>query len=99
MTINIQYLHMATSESMNNYVTEKLERLYKKYEWIINAEVHFGVEHNAIQKGKICKIELSAPGPRIFASSDEDNYEDAVKRTIKDLEIQLKKRKEVFKTY
>ncbi len=99
MTINIQYVHMATSESMSNYVTEKLKRLYKKYEWLISAEVHFAVEHNAKEKGKICKIELSAPGPRIFASSDEDNYEDAVKRTIKDLEIQLKKRKEVFKTY
>ena len=99
MTINIQYVHMATSETMNNYVTEKLERLYKKYDWVINAEVHFSVEHNAKEKGKICKIQLSAPGPRIFASSDEDNFEDAVKNTIKDLEIQLKKRKEVFKTY
>ena len=90
---------METSESMNNYVTEKLNRLYKKYEWIIKAEVHFGVEHNAKEKGKICKIDLSAPGPRLFASSDEDNYEDAVKRTIKDLEIQLKKRKKIYKTY
>ena len=99
MTINIQYVHMATSEAMDNYVTEKLENLHKKYDWVISAEVHFQVEHNAKDKGKICKIELSAPGPRIFASSDEDNYEDAVKRTIKDLEIQLKKRKEVFKTH
>lgn len=99
MTINIQYVHMATSETMDDYVTRKLERLYKKYDWIIKAEVHFEIEHNAIENGKICKIELSAPGPRIFASSYEDNYEDAVKRTIKDLEIQLKKRKEVFKTY
>lgn len=99
MTINIQYVRMTTSEAMNNYVTRKLERLNKKYEWLINAEVHFLVEHNAKENGKICKIELSAPGPRIFASSDEDNYEDAVKNTIKDLEIQLKKRKEVFKTY
>lgn len=99
MTINIQYVHMKTSESMDHYVTEKLKKLHKKYEWLIKAEVHFEVEHKAKEKGKICKIELSAPGPRLFASSNEDNYEDAVKRTIKDLEIQLKKRKEVFKTY
>jgi putative sigma-54 modulation protein len=84
---------------MSNYVTDKLERLHEKYDWIINAEVHFEVEHNAKENGKICKIELSVPGPRIFASSDEDNYEDAVKRTIKDLEIQLKKRKQVFNTH
>ena len=84
---------------MDHYVTKKLKKLNKKYEWLIKAEVHFEVEHKEKEKGKICKIELSAPGPRLFASSNEDNYEDAVKNTIKDLEIQLKKRKEVFKTY
>ena len=99
MTINIQYVHMDTSEAMSEYVNEKIDVLAKKYEWIISAEVHFEVEHNAKQNGKICKIELSAPGPRIFATSDEDNYEDAVKKTIKDLEKQLKKRKETFSSH
>lgn len=99
MTINIQYVHMATSEAMNEYVTKRLNKLGKKYEWIINAEVHFSVEHNDKTKGKICKMELSLPGPRIFAASNEDNYEDAVKNTISDLEKQLKKRKEIYKTH
>ncbi len=44
-------------------------------------------------------MELSLPGPRIFAASNQDNYEDAVKNTIKDLEKQLKKRKEIYKTH
>lgn len=99
MTINIQYVHMATSEAMNEYVTGKLQKLAKKYEWVIGAEVHFEVEHKSKEKGKICKMELSLPGPRIFASSNEDNYEDAVKNTIKDLEKQLKKRKQTFQTH
>ena len=99
MTINIQYVRMATSETMDAYVTKKLENLGKKYEWVIGAEVHFEVEHNDKEKGKICKMELSAPGPRIFASANEDNYEDALKRAIKDLEKQLQKRKQIFKTH
>lgn len=99
MTINIQYVHMATSEAMNTYVTEKLEKLGKKYEWIIGAEVHFEVQADPKGKGKICKIELSLPGPRIFATSDEKNYELAVKETISDLEKQLKKRKDTFKAF
>jgi putative sigma-54 modulation protein len=90
---------MTTSESMSEYVTEKLDLLYEKYDWLIKAEVHFEVEHNDKTKGKICKIELSAPGPRIFARSNESNYEVSVKRTIKDLEIQLKKRKQNFHKY
>lgn len=99
MTINIQYVHMLSSEAMSDYVTEKLKNVHSKYEWIIKAEVHFEVEQKAKEKGKICKIELSAPGPRIFASSNEENYEEAVKKTIKDLEVQLKKRKQVYNNH
>jgi len=99
MKINIQYVHMATSEAMSDYVQERLEKLGNKFDFIIAAEVHFQVEHNDKTKGKICKIELSLPGPRIFATSNEDNYEDAVKNTIKDLEKQLKKRKKVLKPH
>lgn len=96
MTVNIQYVHMATSEAMNEYVTKKLQKLGNKYEWIISAQVHFEHENNAKIKGKICKMELSIPGPRIFATSNEKNYELAVKETIKDLEKQLEKRKQTF---
>ena len=89
MTINIQYVRMDTSEAMNEYVTGKLEKLGNKYDWIISAQVHFEVIHDPKGKGRICKMELSLPGPRIFATSNEENYESAVKETIKDLEKQL----------
>lgn len=92
MKINIQYLHMLTSETMTQYATEKLEKLGEKYDWVINANVTFESEKN----GKRCKIELSLPGPRIFAVSNQNNYELAVKATIKELETQLKKRKELI---
>ncbi len=99
MTINIQYVNMATSEAMNTYVQDKLGKLGKKYEWVISAQVNFEVIHDPKGKGKICSMELSLPGPRIFATSNEKNYESAVKETIKDLEIQLKKRKHQFSTH
>lgn len=99
MTINIQYVRMATSEAMNTYVTRKLQKLGKKYDWVIAAEVHFETQHDPKGLGKICKMELSLPGPRIFATSNEKNYELAVKNTIKDLETQLKKRKKTFQTH
>ena len=99
MTINIQYVHMATSEAMNAYVTKKLEKLNRKFDWIISADVHFERIQDPKGKGKICKMELSVPGPRIFAASNGKNYELAVKETINELQGQLKKRKDNFKTY
>ena len=93
MIIIIQYVKMKTSETMSEYVTKQLEKLSKKYNELIKATVFFKAEHDPTGKGKICEIELSLPGPKIFATSNEKNYEMAVKETISDLEKQLKKRK------
>lgn len=99
MTKNIQFLDMPTSEAMTEYITEKLGKLEQKYDWIISANVSIEKRNDPKGKGKVCKMELSLPGLRIYAESDESNYEASVKETLKDLEIQLKKRKETYKTY
>jgi putative sigma-54 modulation protein len=90
---------MSTSETMEAYTLSKLDSLVKKFDKIIKANVFFKKENDSKDKGVICEIELSAPGPRLFASSNEKNYELAVKHTIKDLETQLKKRKGITKPY
>ncbi len=87
---------MKTSESMATYTTKKLQKLAKKYSWLIRADVFFKIEKDPTEKGHICEMELSLPGPKIFAVSNEKNYEMAVKETIKDLDKQLKKRKAQF---
>ena len=95
MTISIQYVKMPTSEALTAYTEKRLEKMAKKYNWLISAEVYFKVEKerdpNAL---KICEIELSCPGPTIFARSKEKNWEMAVKETLADLGRQLRKRKE-----
>ena len=99
MKIDIQFVNMKTSETMNDYTISQLNKLSKKYDWIINANVFFKKENDATEKGSICEIELSENGPRLFASSNEKNYELAVKNTLSDLEKQLKKRKAKMKPY
>lgn len=99
MTINIQYVGMATSESMNAFVNEKLEKLAVKYEDIIAVEVYFENLNDPKGNGKVCKMEVSLPGPRVFAESDESNYELAAKNTISDLDVQLRKRKELLRAH
>ena len=96
MTINIQFINLDYSDSLAEFTKEKLNKLADKYEWLISADVFFKEEGTNPEKGKICNIRLSLPGPQIFATSDEKNYEMSVKETISDLEIQLKKRKQTF---
>lgn len=99
MTVNIQYVGVDVSETLSAFTEEKLEKLFSKYEFLINAMVYFKQEGSDHEAGKICNIELSLPGPRIFATSNEHNFEVSVRETISDLERQLKKRKQVYKTY
>ncbi|MFH4968025.1 HPF/RaiA family ribosome-associated protein [Gaetbulibacter sp. M240] len=99
MTVNIQYVDLDVSETLSEFTREKLEKLFNRYEFLISASVHFKQEGSDHDAGKICSIELSLPGPRIFATSNTHNYEVSVRDTINDLERQLKKRKQVFKTF
>ena len=99
MTVNFQYVNVDVSGTLSAFTEEKLDKLFNRYEFLISAAVKFKHDDNFHNKGKICDIELSLPGPRLFATSNEANYEVAVRETIKDLERQLKKRKEVYKVY
>ena len=99
MTVNIQYVGVDASETLSAFAKEKLEKLFNRYEFLITASVHFKQDEKDHNDGKICKIELSLPGPRIFATSNERNFEVSVRETIGDLNRQLKKRKQVYKTH
>jgi ribosomal subunit interface protein len=99
MTVNFEYVGVDVSDTLNAFTEEKLEKLFTRYEFLISATVRFKHDSKSHTKGKICDIELSLPGPRIFATSDESQYEVSVRETIRDLERQLEKRKEVYKTH
>lgn len=99
MTVNFQYVNIDTSETLSVLTEEKLKKLANKFEFLISAQVYFKHDEKDHETGKICNIELSLPGPRLFATSNKKNYEMAMTETIKDLERQLKKRKEVFSTH
>ena len=99
MTVQIQYLHMPESESLSGIVTRNLEKLAHKYPFLIRAHVFFKMGNSTDGNNKICEMELSAPGPRIFAKSIEDNFEKAAAETLHDLERQLRKRKGKFSNH
>lgn len=99
MIVNFQYVDVDVSDTLSEFTKEKLGKLFNKYEFLISAMVYFKQDEKDHDAGKICNIELSLPGPRIYATSNEHNFEVAVRETIKDLERQLKKRKQVYKTH
>lgn len=93
MKTQIQFVHSEKQASAEQLVQRKLDSLENKYDWIISADVMFREERSTSGKGKVCAIELSLPGPKIHASSNDDSFEAAAAETVRDLEKQLKKRK------
>ena len=69
MNINIQFVKVKTSESLSKFITEKLQRIFNKYEWIIRIDVFIKVENDPTEMGNICDMEVSLPGPKLFAIS------------------------------
>ena len=99
MKIDIQFVHMSVSEALEAYTRKKLEGLHRKYEQLILATVFFKIENDKTDYGKICEIELSLNGPRIFASANETHFEMAVKHAISSLDKQLAKRKNLLNVH
>lgn len=97
MTLNIQYVKMPFSESMTEYMITKLNKLSERYQWIVDATVFFKHENDPAGNGEICEILINMPGPNIFASSRDTNFELAAKETTLEIEKQLQKRKAVIK--
>ncbi|MCR9265220.1 MAG: HPF/RaiA family ribosome-associated protein [Flavobacteriaceae bacterium] len=96
MEVQVQYLKMQTSESLTEILMKKLDGLEKKYNWLIKANVLFKMENDKAGEGKICEIEMSAPGPRLFAKAKTDDFEKSLAETIEELQRQLEKRQGKF---
>ncbi|MBQ4820533.1 HPF/RaiA family ribosome-associated protein [Aquimarina sp. MMG016] len=94
-----EYTNVSASDSLESFVEKKLSNLSNKYPFVIRGDIFFKKENRDDDTGHICGIRLSAPGPRLYASSEKISYEEAIIETIRDLNDQLEKRKEKMKTY
>tara|TARA_R110002051_G_scaffold324970_1_gene424873 strand:- start:44574 stop:44876 length:303 start_codon:yes stop_codon:yes gene_type:complete len=99
MQIIYEYHDVASSARLEELAKEKLENLQHKYNFVHRADVFFKQQNRSDDKEMICDIRLSLPGPRIFASTNAENFESAMAETVRDLEDQLKKVKDKMKDY
>ena len=94
MDINFEYHDVKASQRLEILAGGKVNKLLDKYDFIIRADIFFKSEKSSDhEKGKICNIRLSIPGPRLFAEASRSSFEAAIAEATEDLEIQLRKRK------
>ena len=100
MNITFEYDGVKASERLEELITKKLNKIESKFDFIVQAHVFLRTQNTSSpMSGKICKIQLSVPGPKLFAESNSKSFEASVQETIGDLDRQLSKKKEKMKTH
>lgn len=97
MNINFEYHNVAASDRLEIYTSTKLDKLFKRYDFVVNADVYFTLKNTSTaNKGKICKVRLGTPGQSLFTEASNAKFEASVNEVTKELETLLKRRKDKF---
>ncbi len=100
MNINFEYDDVKASNRLEIMAAKKLDKLLDKFDFVVRADVFFKTENTSSpDKGMICNIRLSAPGPRLFAESSTGSFEASIAASVSDLDRQLQKRKAKMKSH
>ena len=91
----VEYVDMSRSDALNALIAKELEKVSRKYDFLV--KVYIKKENDPKGKGCVSEMKVSLPGPQIFASSDEENFEISVRETARDIDRQLAKRKDEMK--
>jgi putative sigma-54 modulation protein len=95
MQITISGHHLEVTESMKNYVTEKLERLNNHHDRITSTHVILTVD-KLIQKAEAT---LHVSGKDLFADASHDDLYAAIDALTDKLDRQLIKHKEKMRSH
>ena len=100
MEINFNYVHVSASDALEAFTTKKINKLADRFDFIVKADVFFKLENTSSDDtGKIAEIRLSAPGPRLYAESSQDEFQKSVAEVADELKRQLEKRKAKMSTH
>jgi putative sigma-54 modulation protein len=94
--IVFNYVDIDRSDSLEEFLKDELNSLSKKYDFIHRADVFLRKDNRSDGLNSLCEIRLSAPGPRLYADTNAEDFRSATKETIRDLVDQLRRRKSEF---
>lgn len=94
MTTQIQFVNADGNPRLERMLDEGLEKLQRKYPWIISARAILKQENFTNGKNHLCEVELSVPGPNIFTKESAENFEGAIAGALEELEVLLRKHKD-----
>ena len=94
MKVNINAVHFKTDGKLEEFITDKVGKLYQFYEEVISADVILKLDSNEKVKDKIVEVRLVIRGNDLFAKKESKSFEDAIDQAVEALRKQITKHKE-----
>ena len=97
--IAFQTVQFKASAQLEEFVKEKVSKLFEQDPSIIRADVTLFEGASGNPKNQFCEIQLSVPGENHFVKKNSENYEKSILETVKTLQKILRraKTKEIIK--
>ena len=93
MKVMINSVHFKADQKLEEFITQKLDKLCSKYSEVINAEVALKLDNTDTPENKIADIRLVLRGDDLFASKQSKSFEESTDVAIDALKKQLEKYK------
>jgi putative sigma-54 modulation protein len=91
MKVTTEAVQFKADAKLLDFIEEKLNKLEKLSDQIINAKVKLRLENSGQIKDKVVEVSLNVPGDELFAKSTSKTFEAATDDVVKALEKQIKK--------
>jgi len=99
MKVNTQSVNFNADQKLINFIQNRLDKLDKYYDKVINANVYLKLDNNNVKENKIFEVRLTVPGDSFVVKKQSKSFEEGTDLAIGSLERQLKKRKQKIRTY
>lgn len=94
MKVKVSSLHFTADQKLIDFANDKVSKLEKFYDKIIDCNITFRVDNAEDKENKLAEIKLNIPGKELFAKKQSDSFEKSVDEAVEALRRQLKKHKE-----
>jgi len=91
--ITFQSVHFTASTQLENFVKEKVSKLFDQDISIIRADVTLFEGATGNPKNQFCEIQLSVPGENHFIKKNSEQYEQSILAAVAALQKILRRQK------
>ncbi len=93
MKININSVHFKADKKLEDFITQKVEKVCSKFSDAIGSEVTLKLDNTDTPENKIADIRIILKGNDLYASKVSKSFEESVDLAIDALKKQLEKYK------